>query len=131
MAVFGRSLLSTLVVEILLITSMPETILPNTGCLAGEPVNRGTTKERQSEKLNETQKRKTIHIFSLPGSQKSKEELCLVFIKNCDPPELGAPVLAMERVPGSLEIFGQNLSLNSSGIDPSASRVILPLPGTS
>ena len=40
--------------------------------------------------------------------------LLTTLIKNCDPPLSGRPVLAMEMVPGSLEIF----AANSSGIQP-------------
>merc|ERR1719195_1757734 len=43
--------------------------------------------------------------FDSPGENQSKKSLCTVFIKNCEPPVLAAPVLAMERVPGSLEIL--------------------------
>ena len=41
-------------------------------------------------------------------------------MKNWDPPESGRPVLAMERVPGSLE----SLAVCSSGMFPPPFRVI-------
>ena len=48
---------------------------------------------------------------------------CLVLMKNCEPPELGWPVLAIERVPGSLEIS----ATSSSGMLPPPSRaMVLP-----
>ena len=39
-------------------------------------------------------------------------------------------MLAIDKVPGSLEYLGQFGSLNSSGIEPSLFREISPLPGT-
>ena len=54
-------------------------------------------------------------------SNQSRKELCTVLTKNWDPPLLGWPVLAMERVPGSLEV----LSMSSSGMLPPASRVMV------
>ena len=47
--------------------------------------------------------------------------LWTVFTKNCEPPEFGWPVLAMERVPGSFEIF----PWSSSGMLPPRSRVMV------
>jgi hypothetical protein len=35
---------------------------------------------------------------------------CTTFMKNWEPPLLGCPVLAMLRVPGSLEILPQDIS---------------------
>ena len=43
-----------------------------------------------------------------------------MLMKNWDPPESGRPVLAMERVPGSLE----SLAVCSSGMFPPPFRVI-------
>lgn len=40
-----------------------------------------------------------------------RKSLCTTFMKNCEPPELGWPVLAMERVPGLLEILAAYSSL--------------------
>lgn len=65
--------------------SMPLTTLPNTGCCDGVDL-----------------------------SNQSRKELCTVLTKNWDPPLLGWPVLAMDRVPGSLEV----LSTSSSGMLP-------------
>merc|ERR1712060_208744 len=59
-------------VEIEVTTSIPEMTLPNTGCFDG------------------------------PGLNQSKFLLFATLMKNCDPPEFGWPVLAMERDPGSL-----------------------------
>merc|ERR1740139_690125 len=58
--------------EIAVTTSMPLVILPNTGC------------------------------FEDPGENQSRFLLLATFMKNCEPPELGLPVLAMDRVPGAL-----------------------------
>lgn len=41
-----------------------------------------------------------------------------MLMKNCDPPLLGRPVLAMDKVPGKFDV----LSMSSSGILPPASR---------
>ena len=54
-----------------------------------------------------------------PGSSRVRGAL---FMKNCEPPELGEPVLAIERVPGSLEI----LAANSSLMLPPPLRVSVP-----
>merc|ERR1719424_2222180 len=43
-----------------------------------------------------------------PGENQSKLELLATLMKNCEPPVLADPVLAMDRVPGalvSLEMF--------------------------
>merc|ERR1719401_3166558 len=76
----GTTGLSSLVLtlEILVTTSIPEVILPKTGC------------------------------FDAPGENQSRFLLSATFMKNCEPPEFGSPQLAMERVPGalvSLEMF--------------------------
>ena len=57
--------------------------------------------------------------FESPGENQSRKSLCTVFMKNCEPPELGWPVLAIESVPGSLE----NLAANSSLMLPPFERV--------
>merc|ERR1719399_2531320 len=57
-----------------------------------------------------------------PGENQSRKSLCTVFMKNCEPPEFGWPVLAMESVPGSLE----NLAANSSLMLPPLERVSVP-----
>ena len=44
--------------------------------------------------------------------------MCFVLRKNCEPPEFGAPVLAMEMVPTSFEIS----PTSSSGMLPPPSR---------
>ena len=49
--------------------------------------------------------------FDSPGENQSRKSLCTVFMKNCEPPELGCPVFAIESVPGSLEIFAAYSSL--------------------
>ena len=77
---------------IALITSMPSVTLPKTGCLEGVLV-----------------------------SNQSRKALCLVLMKNCEPPESGIPVLAMDSVPTSLE----SLAVNSSGMLPPPLRVIV------
>ena len=46
-----------------------------------------------------------------PGENQSRKPLCTVFMKNCEPPELGRPVFAMLRVPGSFEILAAYSSL--------------------
>ena len=82
---------------IFITTSMPLVTFPNTGCCEGDRSSR----------------------------QWSRKSLCTVLTKNCDPPLLGWPVLAMDKVPGSFEV----LSISSSGMFPPASRVIfLPDP---
>ena len=54
---------------------------------------------------------------------RTTHELCFVLRKNCEPPEFGAPVLAMEMVPTSFEISPNN----SSGMFPPPSLfIILP-----
>merc|ERR1711892_859072 len=75
-----------------LITSMPSVILPKTGCFEGVLV-----------------------------SNQSRKALCLVLMKNCEPPESGAPVLAIDSVPISLEIF----AVSSSGMLPPPLRVMV------
>merc|ERR1719409_787336 len=70
--------LLVLTLEILVTTSMPRVILPKTGC------------------------------FDAPGENQSRFLLSATLRKNCEPPEFGRPVLAMDNVPGallSLEIF--------------------------
>ena len=79
------------VFPILFTTSMPLVTLPNTGCCDG-----------------------------VWPSNQSRNELCTVLMKNCEPPLLGWPVLAMERVPGRFEV----LSMSSSGMLP-ASRLMV------
>merc|ERR1712151_233495 len=49
--------------------------------------------------------------FESPGPNQSKKSLCTTLMKNCDPPVLGAPVLAIESVPGSFESFEMSSSL--------------------
>src|SRR5262245_12640119 len=71
----GRSSLSVGVCSIFFTTSMPEITRPNTGCL------------------------------DAPGVKKSRNALWTVLMKNWQLPLLGAPVFAMESVPGSLESF--------------------------
>merc|ERR1719401_3408801 len=70
----GTTGLSSLVLtlEILITTSIPEVILPKTGC------------------------------FDEPGENQSRFLLSATFMKNWEPPEFGEPVLAMESVPGAL-----------------------------
>merc|ERR1719335_127998 len=60
--------------------------------------------------------------FDSPGENQSKKSLCTTLMKNCDPPVFGAPVLAMESVPGSLE----SLEINSSLMLPPLDRVSMP-----
>lgn len=69
--------------------SYPSTTLPKTGCADGV------------ERSNQFRK---LLLFTL--------------MKNWEPPELGAPVLAMDKVPGSLP----NLAVNSSSMLPPPSR---------
>merc|ERR1719277_670623 len=78
--IIGFTGLSSLVLtfEIFTATSIPLVIFPKTGCL------------------------------DCPGENQSRFLLSATFMKNCDPPEFGRPVLAMDSVPGwleSLEIF--------------------------
>ena len=54
--------------------------------------------------------------------QWSRKSLCTVLTKNCEPPELGCPVFAIESVPGSLE----NLAAYSSLMLPPPERVSVP-----
>merc|ERR1739845_204993 len=64
--------------EIFVATSMPEVILPNTGC------------------------------FDAPGENQSRLLLFATLTKNWEPPEFGLPVLAIDSVPlafVSLEMF--------------------------
>merc|ERR1719468_902515 len=70
----GLTGLSSLVFtfEIAVATSMPDVILPNTGCLEG------------------------------PGENQSRFLLFATLMKNCEPPVLGLPVLAIDSVPGAL-----------------------------
>merc|ERR1719447_2449421 len=66
---------------------------------------------------------KTGCCDSVDLSNQSRKLLFATLIKNCDPPLLGAPVLAILNVPGSFEICCKN----SSGMQPSLSRVtVLP-----
>merc|ERR550532_90524 len=58
--------------EIAITTSMPEVTLPKTGCL------------------------------DCPGENQSRLELLATLMKNCEPPEFGRPVFAIESVPGAL-----------------------------
>merc|ERR1719443_457040 len=60
--------------------------------------------------------------FDSPGENQSRKSLCTTFMKNCEPPELGWPVLAIESVPGSLE----NLAAYSSLMLPPPERVSVP-----
>jgi len=94
--VLGLSLPSVETPEIFKTTSMPEVTLPKTGCWLGVDL-----------------------------SYQSRKLLWTVFTKNCEPPEFGWPVLAMERVPGSFE----SLAVNSSGMLPPRSRVMVSPPG--
>ena len=75
--------------EIFSIKSYPSTTLPKTGCADGV--------------LRSNQFRKLL-LFTL--------------MKNCEPPEFGAPVFAMDKVPGSFP----NCAVNSSSMLPPASR---------
>jgi hypothetical protein len=68
----GLSRRSVFVLLIFMTTSMPATTFPKTGCLEGLRSSR----------------------------HQSKKSLDFVLMKNCDPPLLGRPVLAMLRVPG-------------------------------
>merc|ERR1719487_322568 len=46
--------------------------------------------------------------FDCPGENQSRLALLATLMKNCEPPEFGRPVLAIDRVPGafvSLEMF--------------------------
>merc|ERR1712228_958068 len=64
--------------EIFSAMSYPSVILPKTGC------------------------------FDAPGLNQSRLRLSATFMKNCEPPEFGCPVLAIDSVPGwllSLEMF--------------------------
>jgi len=71
----GFTGLSSLVLtfEIFTATSIPSMIFPKTGCL------------------------------DCPGENQSRFALSATFMKNCDPPVFGEPVLAMDSVPGLLE----------------------------
>mmetsp|Transcript_34969 Transcript_34969/g.58583 ORF Transcript_34969/g.58583 Transcript_34969/m.58583 type:complete len:215 (-) Transcript_34969:200-844(-) len=68
--------------EMAVTTSMPDSTFPNTGCLEG------------------------------PGENQSRLALLATLMKNCEPPELGLPVLAIERVKGALvsrEMFSSSM----------------------
>merc|ERR1719247_348597 len=73
---------TVLTLEIALTTSMPAVIFPNTGCLDS------------------------------PGLNQSKKSLLATLRKNWEPPVLGDPVLAMDKVPGALlsrEMFSSRM----------------------
>ena len=72
--VTGQSFPSVLQTPILFTTSIPEVTFLKTRCLDG------------------------------PGPNQSRKSLCTVLLKNCYPPLLGWPVLAIENVPGLLDI---------------------------
>mmetsp|Transcript_34085 Transcript_34085/g.55654 ORF Transcript_34085/g.55654 Transcript_34085/m.55654 type:complete len:208 (-) Transcript_34085:200-823(-) len=68
--------------EMAVTTSMPDSTFPNTGCLEG------------------------------PGENQSRLALLATLMKNCEPPELGLPVLAIESVKGALvsrEMFSSSM----------------------
>merc|ERR1719446_1931630 len=67
--------------EIAITTSKPLMICPKTGCL------------------------------ELPPENQSRRGLSFTFKKNCDPPEFGAPVFAIDNDPVTLESFDMNSSL--------------------
>lgn len=78
-------------------------------------------------------RRETIIVMA-PFWDPSRQSRCMVFcfspkkllwatlIKNCEPPDSGLPVLAMDKVPGALVIFWWG-SPTSSGMFPPALRV--------
>eukprot|EP00308_Calcidiscus_leptoporus_P026785 CAMPEP_0119352148 /NCGR_PEP_ID=MMETSP1334-20130426/1467_1 /TAXON_ID=127549 /ORGANISM="Calcidiscus leptoporus, Strain RCC1130" /LENGTH=123 /DNA_ID=CAMNT_0007365127 /DNA_START=456 /DNA_END=827 /DNA_ORIENTATION=+ len=66
---------TVLAFEIAMTTSIPSVMAPKTGC------------------------------FDWPGENQSRKELSATFKKNCEPPELGRPVFAIESVPGLFESF--------------------------
>merc|ERR1711972_1193930 len=93
----GFTGLSSLVLtlEILSATSMPSMILPKTGC------------------------------FDSPGENQSRFRLSATLMKNCEPPVLGEPVLAIDNVPGALVSFEMFSSLM---LPPFERRSVEPVP---
>eukprot|EP00974_Lingulodinium_polyedra_P027340 2641847-Lingulodinium_polyedra.AAC.1 len=55
----------------------------------------------------------------MPSEGSVREGVVFTLMKNCEPPEFGRPVFAMEGVPGSLEIS----CVSSSGMEPPTFRV--------
>ena len=60
--------------------------------------------------------------FDWPGENQSKKSLCTTLMKNWEPPVLGAPVFAIESVPGRFESF----EMFSSLMLPPRERVSMP-----
>ena len=87
------------------------TAAPKTGCF-DSPCAQHAESQRRGVGGDRVVTRRVMNAGGChTGENQSRKSLCTVFMKNCEPPELGCPVLAIESVPGLFESLAVYSSL--------------------